>query len=409
MDNSEKSLHFMPIFVLIHGTFSRKAKWTERGSKLYEELRKAFPVSKIEVFDWDAKNSHKSRIRAARDLETLVDKLSESFPRGKIFLVAHSHGGNIALYASRHFDCRSKLAGIVCMGTPFVIPSLRLMNPAYILMGPLAGIFGAVGFMLAISIIGDSSLPFRPVLLCVISAMSLMGVVFLRVFQGNWMNGANAEASKIMEQLDLSRLREPPILSVHSLGDEAFRLISIAKVLHQVFANLYYRVEQPLTRVILYFASKRPEKLLKIACIGLLGAFPLFIFPTVLGMVIMAPISMLLASAFCCLGMWAVFVGIVIVGYPLVCFFLRTLGPEFIWYGLFVSLQIDLEPWKLKHSQLAVSENDIQEDTFSRLVIAERTSKDSFGELIHTRIYKDPYVVETVIHWIDEVFSNGIP
>lgn len=395
-----------PIFVLIHGTFSKGAEWTKRGSKLYEKLRMTFPTSEVVRFTWDGKNSHKSRTSAAQELEALVDSLAVSKPKSQIFLIAHSHGGNIALYASRHFDCRSKLAGIICMGTPFVIPSKRLINAAYFLFGLMVGLFGAMAFGLCLILITDSSLPFRHVLLPVLSAVSLMGVVFIRSFQRDWTKAADVVASKIMEHLELTQLQEPPLLSIHSPRDEAFRVIGFAKLLHAKYSEIYHRVAQPFERLILYLSSKKPEKLLIVAVLISLSAFPLFLFPTFLGLAIMAPVSMFLTSAFCCLGIWAIALGLITLVYPLVCVFLRVLGPEFLRYGLFVNLEIDLEPWKLNRSKILASENGRTNVDPSSLVLTEGNDRDQFGELIHTRIYKDDHVVDTILNWVNGIVRS---
>lgn len=72
-------------------------------------------------FEWSGLNSHEARIDAALRLREVINEISMQSPEGDIFVVSHSHGGNVALYAIKclpaHVVAHIKL---VTMGTPFI-------------------------------------------------------------------------------------------------------------------------------------------------------------------------------------------------------------------------------------------------------------------------------------------------
>jgi pimeloyl-ACP methyl ester carboxylesterase len=121
------------VVVLIHGTFAPEAEWMQKTSKIVQHLRSGLGRFKIAFckFQWKGNvahwlnNSHLDRYVASQRLSLLLDAIEGRFPTSRIFLVAHSHGGNVALYAANAKPARSSLAGIVTMGTPFIQVTAR--------------------------------------------------------------------------------------------------------------------------------------------------------------------------------------------------------------------------------------------------------------------------------------------
>jgi hypothetical protein len=110
------------VITLLHGTFARGAPWTQLGSPLCQELQVQFGCNALlDRFDWSGDNSIHARLKAGGELAAHLDKLKTRFPLAKQYIVAHSHGGNVALYAARstHVD------GIACLATPFLHASVR--------------------------------------------------------------------------------------------------------------------------------------------------------------------------------------------------------------------------------------------------------------------------------------------
>jgi hypothetical protein len=107
---------------LVHGTWARNAPWTRDGSCFREQLAKQIgaPVE-FRRFCWSGVNSHTHRMEAARRLqEYLTRSVTIDHPNATHFVVAHSHGGNIACYALRDDTLRQAVRGVICLGTPFL-------------------------------------------------------------------------------------------------------------------------------------------------------------------------------------------------------------------------------------------------------------------------------------------------
>ena len=105
------------IAVLVHGTFTPDAPWTRDGSFFRETLAR-YCVHQIRFVKlaWSGKNSHAARFEVARDLRHLVSALRSEQRDARIVVVAHSHGGNIAMLSQRDVP----VDAVVCMSTPFL-------------------------------------------------------------------------------------------------------------------------------------------------------------------------------------------------------------------------------------------------------------------------------------------------
>jgi hypothetical protein len=122
------------VITLVHGTFAPGAAWTQPGSRLREMIQAQLGGEcqvGFEVFNWSGflgtrfNNGHRYRLRAGERLASALTSSIISHPDSQHFVIAHSHGGNVALYALRESLLRGKIAGIVCIGTPFITCALR--------------------------------------------------------------------------------------------------------------------------------------------------------------------------------------------------------------------------------------------------------------------------------------------
>ena len=82
---------------------------------MYELLREAGFT--LNTYTWTGSNSFRARNAASLDLADELRDISENSPDADIVLIAHSHGGNVALNAIANSDVR--IAGLVAMATPF--------------------------------------------------------------------------------------------------------------------------------------------------------------------------------------------------------------------------------------------------------------------------------------------------
>ncbi|MHB8267226.1 alpha/beta fold hydrolase [Bradyrhizobium sp.] len=116
--------------VLVHGTWGRGffwkrklAQWCEPDSQfrsdLVASLRSQMPELQLHfsAFNWDGRNSIHSRADASIQL---ADELAgHSMDGSPVLVIAHSHGGNVALLASMKMECCSKIH-ICTLATPFL-------------------------------------------------------------------------------------------------------------------------------------------------------------------------------------------------------------------------------------------------------------------------------------------------
>jgi hypothetical protein len=113
------------VVTLIHGTFATEAEWTRNESTLCRAIHDAFPEVELRRLPWLGGNTLGARRDAAEKLRACIAADSASGPDTRHFLVAHSHGGNIALYALRDPAVRERIAGVATLATPFLIARRR--------------------------------------------------------------------------------------------------------------------------------------------------------------------------------------------------------------------------------------------------------------------------------------------
>ena len=136
------------IVVMIHGTFARQNEWSMPASPLGLALA---PGAGLARLCWSGANSMRCRGLAARALRLELAALAERGYR-HIALVAHSHGGNIALKACEDAATAERVSAIVCIATPFLTawrPRLRRVGNLATRLGLMVQSFGlGAGFML---------------------------------------------------------------------------------------------------------------------------------------------------------------------------------------------------------------------------------------------------------------------
>src|SRR5271166_2595998 len=85
------------VVTLVHGTFARKARWIRSQSPLSLALvREGFQVV---PFRWSGKNAHWARAVASGQLADHMEKQIANYGDAAQCIVAHSHGGNVAVQA----------------------------------------------------------------------------------------------------------------------------------------------------------------------------------------------------------------------------------------------------------------------------------------------------------------------
>jgi len=114
---------------LVHGTFEPNADWCDPGSILYDTLRSRLHTKQfdIEEFHWTGRNTFRSRYAGSLILQRKIGRALAS--SSELFLVSHSHGGNVALKAAdAHF---SKAVKQIFIGTPFIRVNTKITEVAW--------------------------------------------------------------------------------------------------------------------------------------------------------------------------------------------------------------------------------------------------------------------------------------
>ena len=103
---------------LVHGTYAGNEKWTqnldEKVTFASESVRGLGGEVIVHPFVWSAKNTHESRMKAARNLSAQMERHTKRGER--ILIVGHSHGGNVAMQAAAFADREVEM--VICLSTP---------------------------------------------------------------------------------------------------------------------------------------------------------------------------------------------------------------------------------------------------------------------------------------------------
>ena len=111
--------HVLISIVLVHGTWARGSRWPV----LEAEIRRAFAAEEVTIqyLNWSGRNSVSARLSAAEALVQLLEDDIRERPDARRFIVAHSHGGTVALLGLRQTILRGAMTGVICLSTPFLL------------------------------------------------------------------------------------------------------------------------------------------------------------------------------------------------------------------------------------------------------------------------------------------------
>ncbi len=201
------------IVTLIHGTWAREAAWTKENSPLREELDKLPGVRLVNRFCWEGYNSHRARLRGADRLKVYLLECATTYPDEEHFIIAHSHAGNLVLYALRDERAAQQVRGMVCLSTPFIICKKRDYGRSE--LWPIV-LLALIGFCIAIYRVVGAAVPglswmFKLMILPLVSAVLLF---VARRF-------SLPRAAEILESFRLPKLAADRLLLIRAPGDEA--------------------------------------------------------------------------------------------------------------------------------------------------------------------------------------------
>jgi hypothetical protein len=236
---------------LIHGTFAKKAEWVKDQSIFCKKLKERIDGNVcFHQYEWDGKNSFKSRYNEGVKLGKKVDSLKDK--ESIKILIGHSHGGNIGLYSLR---ASKKIDLVVTLGTPFIINKTKLTIKAIdhfakfftvILLGFITGYFVSFG------IEGDKD---DMVTFSALIFLSLVCVLFYIYKKGKVKIVDIVKGFK--KEIDYIRRMDVNIVNVQYDFDEANFFLNLINERIRPISNLIYYILNKLNNplfVFIYFA-----------------------------------------------------------------------------------------------------------------------------------------------------------
>jgi hypothetical protein len=243
----------MLVVTLVHGTWGRgvlflseHATWTTDTSPLCKALRDRFG-SELEFrrFPWSGGNSHAARSRAALDLRDYLQDGLDRWPAATHIVIAHSHGGNVALSALADPDLQGKVAGVACLATPFLMLRERDLgqNPWKGLAGALVVIMILLFWLLDHVLLPDSWPAIGRFAIIVGVSALLMGAVVELVRK--W----RKFAERLRRDLPSPTVDPDKLLIVRSPADEASGALALFQFISQLTVRAYVWTQSLYERV----------------------------------------------------------------------------------------------------------------------------------------------------------------
>lgn len=241
------AVHFFPWL----GRLPARPRWHEPGS----DFRTQFEACGIKcvAFDWSGNNSVQSRREAAERLRLVLAATHAKCANAKQFVIAHSHGGNVAVQAlnERAIDSRFLAQGLATLGTPFLLMRVSQLGKVERFVIILAHVFALdllVAPLRAFSIWDRLATHYNHLTsvsqLVAIITLYLVCTVAMGMVIFGWL--ASRERT-LRSQTDHFRL--PPTLILRAPGDEATVVLALVRLMNVVIERMWRIIRWVLTRV----------------------------------------------------------------------------------------------------------------------------------------------------------------
>ena len=254
------------IVTLVHGTFASHADWVQDNSLLASSISNdvgQFGSTAVTRFCWSGANTHSGRLKAGRGLRDHLLSTAADFPEARQFVIAHSHGGNVALYALKD-EQRSKdklrktLAksggGVVTLATPFL--HIRWRPLGKLISGLLVAATVVFALAVAVLIVGVAAdeIDWKWWIALVIVAVGVPASAPIGVSSLTY-RGSNVPRSTFLPfgdasrrrsecaQLELPDLGPDELLVIRPTADEASELLVSAQFLSFILARYLQGLE----------------------------------------------------------------------------------------------------------------------------------------------------------------------
>lgn len=235
------------VVTLVHGTFARNAAWLRSDSRLCEAIRNAFAGEPLKFvpFRWSGRNSVSARHDGGARLVQSIQASVAQWPQARQIVIAHSHGGAVALSALRNESVNHAVLGVVCLSTPFLVAQLRpvsVMTRIGISWTP-ALILSLILFLATEMSI--SSLGLKPWLmqhdwldaLLWMTLLMVITVFIMVLFQApRWIR---SRAAMVLARMQLADIEPERLLIIRAPGDEASAALGAVQIVNFVVSRLW--------------------------------------------------------------------------------------------------------------------------------------------------------------------------
>jgi hypothetical protein len=225
------------VITLVHGAWARNASWTRADSPLCSAVQAAFPRALLVPCRWSGGNTLRARCRATTALVAHLRGLLVSYPGAHHFVIAHSHGGNIAMYALRDAELQRRLEGLVCLSTPFL--HVRPRSVSRIAAFALVGAALLLPLILREAVV-ERCCPSAPVVVELASVAIALAIGIALIIR------LPATAARLTQRLALGKVDPSRCLLIRVAGDEASAALGVLQIMSWITTMIWVKPAQLL-------------------------------------------------------------------------------------------------------------------------------------------------------------------
>lgn len=399
------------VVTTVHGTYAKHATWVEPDSKLGQALTQRYGAGVVVApFRWNGRNNPSARAEAKDKLREHLHCMQQKYKLAQHYIVAHSHGGNVAFYALRDKSLRDAIAGVACLATPFLVSRPRVLGSKDM----AAHVAGAVGLLLlVVQFLARWWLSaFEPAWLreLMIFAFLLLSMVLVAALLKNW----RTFAESLHKALQLATLSKERLLIVRAPGDEASAALLFFQFVSQLSVRLYVLLYQLHERLLGLLKRWSGHRLRLLA--ALVGGFVLYVAVIICAILLKMSTGAIVAIAFLLAWLCMVVPALTLIGWIDV-----AAGPVQFMIGALLSaiiilLSITLLPfgWQVALSNilLDITAETTPPGTWEVNQIEPTHSQVQAGDvqpLQHSVVYDDPHSLTLICNWMErtEMTSHG--
>ncbi len=209
-----------------------RARWFEVGSRflsmLHSTLKKFGDVINLDSFIWSGQNSLSHREEASKMLAEHIEITHGKHPESNVLIIAHSHGGNVAVSALNKIQDLSYIH-TVTIGTPFLTiypPSVPRPKISRLIMwwSSLCALALLLNIFSIASIEWSGTIIFAAIFGCIISILSQ----FKTIKKNNGVIPGDVSRLTEITSSECLQGKEASLLILRAINDEAGALIGFA-------------------------------------------------------------------------------------------------------------------------------------------------------------------------------------